>query len=138
MVKLPGGITIISGHSSQSLNLVPGRNWPTSSAHPTAATAAIEKARKKREKIPKGQSPVISSPPEDTKVPHCSASLANDGHRFLATRKPITSLRFPESEVSRREERRGVGSVTNHGVPRMTRELQPELVHAAPSLGAPW
>ena len=61
----------------------------------------------------------------------------SDGHRFLATRKPITSLRFPESEVSRWEERRGVGSIMNHGVPRMTRELQPELAHAAPSLGAP-
>src|SRR5216684_1302440 len=76
MVKLPGGITIISGHSSQSLNLVPGRNWATSSAHPTAATAAIRKAKKKRGKILEGQSPVISSPPEDTRVPHCSASLA--------------------------------------------------------------
>jgi hypothetical protein len=60
----------------QSRKVVPGRNWPTSSAHPTAATAAIEKARKKRGKILKGQLPVISSPPEDTRVRHCSASLA--------------------------------------------------------------
>src|SRR5260370_24221562 len=67
---------MISGDSYKDLNLGGGRNWPTSSEPPPAATAAIKKAKKKRGKILKGQSRVMSSPREDTKVPHCSASLA--------------------------------------------------------------
>jgi hypothetical protein len=49
------------------------------------------------------------------------------GQRSLTTRNPITSLRLLKLEQFRYEERSGVGSIMNHGVPLMARTLHPCL-----------